>query len=141
MLSAWFLTLTLDTGRMFNYGAGAWTFGSTPGIEASCGPVTVNATISSAIALIGHYHKAEHLESRNVHAFQTGCTQDQTVFMRKKKLVAMIGGWIIMARQNPETGAIEEIVSYFKAYYNRGYYTNQRWSLAGPVTQVPRLKL
>lgn len=94
-----------------------------------------------AIALIGHYHKAEHLEARNVHAFQTGCTQDQTVFMRKKKLVASIGGWIIMARQNPETGAIEEVVSYFKAYYNRGYYVNQRWSLSGPVTQVPRLKL
>ena len=94
-----------------------------------------------AIALIGHYHKAEHLESRNVHAFQTGCFQDQTIFMRKKKLVAVIGGWIVMARQNPETGAIEEIVSYFKSYYNRGYYTNQRWSLSGPVTQVPRLIL
>jgi hypothetical protein len=94
-----------------------------------------------AIALIGHYHKAEHLESRNVHAFQTGCTEDQTVFMRKKKLVANIGGWIILARQNPETGAIEEVVSYFKSYFNRGYYVNQRWSLSGPVTQVPRLKL
>lgn len=92
-----------------------------------------------AIALIGHYHKAEHLESRNIHAFQTGCTQDQTVFMRKKKLVAMIGGWIIMARQNPETGAIEEVVSYFKSYFNKGYYVNQRWSLSGAVSKVPRL--
>jgi len=92
-----------------------------------------------AVALIGHYHKAEHLELRNVHAFQTGCFQDQTIFMRKKKLIAMIGGWLLLFRQNPDTGAVEEVVSYFKAYYNRGYYINQRWSLSGPVTQVPRI--
>lgn len=94
-----------------------------------------------AVALIGHYHKSEYLLSRNVHAFQTGCFQDQTVFMRKKKLIASVGGWIVMLRQNPETGAIEEVVSYFKSYYNRGYYQNQRWSLSGPVSQVPRVQL
>lgn len=94
-----------------------------------------------AIVVAGHYHKAEHLEIRNVHGFQTGCFQDQTTFMRKKKLVATIGGWIIYARQNPETGAIEEVFSYFKGYYNRGYYVNNRWSLSGPVSLVPRIKL
>ena len=93
-----------------------------------------------AIVLAGHYHKAEHLEMRNVHGFQTGCFEDQTTFMRKKKLIATIGGWIISARQNPETGAIEEVVSYFKSYYNRGYYVNGRWSLSGPVSLVPRIK-
>jgi len=94
-----------------------------------------------AILLAGHYHKAEHLEVRNVHCFQTGCFQDQTVFARKKKLTFTIGGWLILARQNPETGAIEEVVSYFKKYYNKGYYVNQRWSLSGPVAMVPRLKV
>jgi hypothetical protein len=94
-----------------------------------------------AILLAGHYHKAEHLEIRNIHCFQTGCFQDQTIFARKKRLTFTIGGWIIMARQNPETGAVEEVVSYFKSYYNTKYYVNNRWSLSGPVTQVPRLVL
>lgn len=94
-----------------------------------------------AIVLAGHYHKAEHLEMRNVHGFQTGCFQDQTTFMRKKKLIATIGGWMVFARQNPETGAIEEVFNYFKGYYNRGYYVNNRWSLSGPVSLVPRIKL
>lgn len=93
-----------------------------------------------AILLAGHYHKAEHLETRNVHCFQTGCFQDQTVFARKKRLTFTIGGWIIMARQNPETGAVEEVVSYFKSYFNKGYYINGRWSLSGPVAQIPRLQ-
>jgi hypothetical protein len=74
-----------------------------------------------------------------VHGFQTGCFQDQTIFMRKKKLTAAIGGWVIFVRQNPETGAIEDVVSYWKSYFNRGYYVNQRWSLSGPVTKVPRI--
>ncbi len=94
-----------------------------------------------AALFAGHYHKAEHLEARNIHCFQTGCFQDQTVFARKKKLTFTIGGWIVMFRQNPETGAIEEVVSYFKSYYNRGYYANNRWSLSGDVTRVPRIKL
>ena len=46
MFAAWLLTLTLDTGRVFNYPLGQWVFGTTPGVEASCGPVTINATAS-----------------------------------------------------------------------------------------------
>lgn len=92
-----------------------------------------------AIVQVGHYHKAEYLHTRNVHAVQAGCFQDQTIFARKKRLIFTIGGWIIAFRQNPETGAIEEFVSYFKSYFDRGYYQNNRWSLSGPVSQVPRL--
>lgn len=92
-----------------------------------------------AIAQIGHYHKAEYLQTRNVHAIQAASFQDQTIFMRKKRLISTIGGWILQFRQNPETGAIEEFVSYFKNYFDRGYYQNNRWSLSGSVTQVPRI--
>lgn len=94
-----------------------------------------------AVTLVGHYHKAEHLEIRNIHAFQTGCFQDQTIFARKKKLTFTIGGWLLKFRQNPDTGAVEEVVSYFKNYFNRGYYVQNRWSLSGPVSLVPRLEV
>ncbi len=46
MLAAWLITLTLDTGRFFNYPTGSWTLATVPGIEASCGPVTINGTFS-----------------------------------------------------------------------------------------------
>lgn len=92
-----------------------------------------------AIAQIGHFHKAEYLHTRNVHCVQAGCFLDQTIFARKKRLTFTIGGWILQFRQNEDTGAIEEFVTYFKSYYDRGYYTNNRWSLSGPVSHVPRL--
>lgn len=48
------------------------------------------------ILLVGHYHKAEYLPNyRGVRIIQTGTFQHQTPFMRKKRLHADIGGWIV----------------------------------------------
>lgn len=47
------------------------------------------------VLLIGHYHKMEWLYYRNVHAFQCGCIQHQTPFMRGRKIAAAQGFWII----------------------------------------------
>lgn len=45
---------------------------------------------------IGHFHKAEFMPRyRNVQAFQAGCFQDQTPFMRRGSLAAHVGGWIL----------------------------------------------
>lgn len=82
-----------------------------------------------AVALFGHYHKMAYNLIRNVHAIQTGCTQDQTSFMRKKKLMAHIGGGICRLTQDPETGAIIACRVEFFNYFNTGYY-NGRWSMS-----------
>jgi hypothetical protein len=89
-----------------------------------------------AVLLIGHYHKQSYNVFRNVHCVQTGCTQDQTPFMRKKGLQAHIGGGILELTQCPKTGAITRARVEFFQYFNRGYY-NDRWSQAGPAT-MPR---
>jgi hypothetical protein len=48
------------------------------------------------VLLVGHYHKAEYLPNyRGVRIIQTGTFQRQTPFMRKKRLHADIGGWIV----------------------------------------------
>ena len=44
---------------------------------------------------IGHFHKAEYIFYRNIHAFQTGTLMGQTKFMRGKQLAAHKGFWII----------------------------------------------
>jgi len=47
------------------------------------------------ILLQGHYHKAMYMFYRNVHFFDAGCLEDQTIFMKKKQTPAMTGYWIL----------------------------------------------
>jgi hypothetical protein len=76
--------------------------------------------------LVGHYHKAEYNFCRGVHAVQTGCLQDQTPFMRKKKLAAHLGGWIIEFSTDDQ-GAITRFKQEFIPFYDNGYY-KEKWS-------------
>lgn len=91
-----------------------------------------------AIGLYGHYHKLWAGNIRNVWCVQTGTSQDQTPFMRKRKIEAHVGGYICRATQDPETGAIVRFSSECLRFFNRGYYAG-RWSHSGPVTQPGRV--
>jgi hypothetical protein len=73
------------------------------------------------ILLDGHYHKAGYNYIRGVHVIQTACTQDQTPFMRKKKLAAHLGGWIIEFSVD-EQGAITRFKQEFVPFYDNAYY-------------------
>lgn len=68
------------------------------------------------ILAVGHYHKAEYLFYRNVHALQTGCFQGQTPFTRGKGISVHIGGWIVTIRVD-ENGYIQGISPEFIPYY------------------------
>jgi hypothetical protein len=92
-----------------------------------------------AILLIGHYHKLSYNIIRNVYTIQSGTTQDQTTFMRKKGIDAHIGGGVCTVKQDPETGALMSCnVEIFK-FYNSAHY-NHRWSHGGDVVLVPKRK-
>lgn len=73
------------------------------------------------ILLIGHYHKAEMLYYRGVYAIQGGTTMDQSPFMRKKRLAAHVGGWIVEYQQSA-TGAIARLRAEWIPFYDRQYY-------------------
>lgn len=68
------------------------------------------------ILAVGHYHKAEYLFYRNIHAFQTGCFQSQTPFTRGKQISVHMGGWIVSVRVD-ENGFIQGICPEFIPYY------------------------
>ena len=68
------------------------------------------------ILAVGHYHKAEYLFYRNVHAFQTACFQAQTPFTRGKGISTQLGGWILEALVN-EDGSILSLKQEFIPYY------------------------
>lgn len=91
-----------------------------------------------AVLLAGHYHKLSYNLVRNVHAIQTGCTQDQTPFMRKKKIPAHVGGGICKLTQDGATGAIVACRVEFFNYFVADYYNN-RWSHSGGVNLAPRV--
>lgn len=76
---------------------------------------------------IGHYHKSEYLPYRNIHAFQTGCLQAQTPWMRGKGIAAVVGGWIVEVRLNID-GGVERIRHEFIPFYTsiREDYKNWR---------------
>ena len=69
------------------------------------------------ILAVGHYHKAEYLFYRNVHALQTGCFQGQTPFTRGKGISVHIGGWIVTVKVATD-GTIKSIAPEFIPFYN-----------------------
>jgi predicted phosphodiesterase len=90
-----------------------------------------------AVLLAGHYHKLEYLNTRNVHCIQTGCTQDQTPFARKKRLHFALGGGTCELEQDPDTGAIVGCVVEVWNYFDAGYYVNDRFSYSGGIALPP----
>ncbi len=90
-----------------------------------------------AVIIMGHYHKLEAVNVRNVWVLQAGTCQDQTTFMRKKSIEAHVGGAILGMEQDPETGAIIAFSPQLIRYFNRGYY-NKRWNPAGAVNKGRR---
>jgi predicted phosphodiesterase len=80
-----------------------------------------------AVAVYGHYHKAGYFYPREVHCFLSGCAEDQTMWMRKKKLAAHVGGWVIEIHIT-KMGGVGRVKSEWFPFYDKGYFT--QWSYA-----------
>ncbi len=80
------------------------------------------------ILAMGHYHKSEYIYYRDVHCIQTGCTQDQTPFLRKKKIQVALGGWIIEFQQSQD-GAINSFKGEWLSFFNKKYYRRNDYYL------------
>ncbi|MCK9598437.1 MAG: hypothetical protein M0R06_05310 [Sphaerochaeta sp.] len=77
-----------------------------------------------AILLLGHFHKADYCISRSVHCLQGGCTQDQSTFMRKKRLEAAVGFWVVSVTVDVN-GAVSRFVPEFFPFFDRGYHAKR----------------
>ena len=69
------------------------------------------------ILAVGHYHKAEYIFYRNVHALQTGCFQGQTPFTRGKGISVHMGGWLVTVHVDEE-GTIQRFAPEFVPFYS-----------------------
>jgi len=81
------------------------------------------------ILCVGHYHKANFDYAREVYTFQGGCTCDQTTFMRKKRIAAHVGGWIIELTIN-NSGDVIRCASEWVPFYDKGTYS-RAWRSRG----------
>jgi predicted phosphodiesterase len=79
------------------------------------------------ILLVGHFHKLGVFSWRNVWVILTGCTQDQTPFMRKKNIAAHVGFSIIKAHIAPD-GSVNRLIPEIVSYYDRNYYRKNSWT-------------
>ncbi len=70
---------------------------------------------------VGHYHKYEHGYPREVHVVQSGCVQDQSSFMRRRKIQAHVGGAIVRFHQS-DSGEISRFVCEWIPFYDRKFY-------------------
>jgi hypothetical protein len=74
-----------------------------------------------ALVIVGHFHKLSYDYPREIHMIQVGCTQDQTPFMRKRRLTAMVGGTIVWIRQ-ARNGIITSVKPEFFPFYDKKFY-------------------
>ncbi len=74
-----------------------------------------------AIMLIGHFHKAEYLYMRNVHAVQAASTMDQSPWLRKKRIQSTVGGWTIEFSVD-DHGAVHHFKPEFHNFFDSEYY-------------------
>jgi DNA-binding transcriptional ArsR family regulator len=75
-----------------------------------------------AVLLIGHYHKWDNCYPREVHVISGGCAEDQTMFMRKKKLAAHVGFVIVGIKQDSTDGHVTRVRAEWVPFYDRGYF-------------------
>lgn len=73
------------------------------------------------VLLIGHYHKSAYNYIRGIHVVQGGCTMDQSPFMRKKRLDAHVGYWIIEMKVSIG-GIVTNFRSEYVSFYDAGFY-------------------
>jgi len=71
--------------------------------------------------IVGHYHKYDNNYVREVLCLQPGCLQDQTPFMRKKKLGAHVG-FCICTIKSREDGTIGKSSIEWFPFYDKSYH-------------------
>jgi hypothetical protein len=78
------------------------------------------------ILIIGHFHKYDVSYPRSVVTIQPGCTQDQSTFMRKKRLEAHLGG-VTLEVTIGKDGQMHNITHRWHPFYDRDFYS-RAWS-------------
>ena len=78
------------------------------------------------ILLMGHFHKYETGYPREVYVVQPGTTEDQTPFMRQKRILAMVGG-VTLEFEVDAHAFIHGFKVQWHPFYDRDFYKGKMW--------------
>jgi len=67
------------------------------------------------------FHKFDYSYLRNVYIIQGGCTEDQTPFLRKKRIEAHVGGVVLWVKQN-DLGVFTSVKVEWIPFYDKKSY-------------------
>ena len=76
------------------------------------------------ILFLGHFHKMSYDFIRGVHVVQMGCTVDQSIFMRKKRIEAHLGGGIAEFKRGV-SGEITRFRVEIMPFYDKKFYSGK----------------
>jgi len=76
------------------------------------------------ILMVAHYHKMSYNIIRGVHTIQMATTQDQSIFMRKRKIEAHVGGGIVEFRRSLD-GIINRCKVEFITAFDKKFYAGK----------------
>jgi predicted phosphodiesterase len=79
-----------------------------------------------SMVLVGHFHKFDYSYPREVQVIQAGCTQDQTPFMRKKRIQAMVGGCVVEIKQDRKGKFVRTRVEWIP-FFDKKFYS-YKWN-------------
>lgn len=78
------------------------------------------------ILIAGHFHKFDFSYPRAVCALQPGCTEDQSPFMRKRRIEAMVGG-VTLEFDIDKRALLNNVGVTWHPFYDRSFYTGKVW--------------
>lgn len=67
----------------------------------------------------GHLHQVLYMFDRNIHAFECGCYERQNLWLRRKGLMATVGGWIIEFKIK-NGNEVNDLIPKLRVYYKKG---------------------
>ena len=76
------------------------------------------------VLILGHFHKWDVCFPREVHVISAGCCEDQTMFMRKKKIAAHVG-YVLVGIQQDQEGHITRVRTEWLSFYDRKFYEHR----------------
>lgn len=75
-----------------------------------------------SVVIAGHFHKFNVDYPREITIIQPGATQDQTPFMRKKRIQAMVGGCILEIKQDNKGIFVRQRIEWMP-FFDKKFYS------------------
>lgn len=83
------------------------------------------------VLIEGHYHKSLYAMIRNIHTMLAGTFEAQTPFMRKKRIEAHVGGWVVRMSLGKDGTVLKFQPTWYPFLDRQVYSVNKDYPIQG----------